>query len=95
MLQEKKHIGDQEYFKTNIEFARGENAIFTASTKRSLVTNSAEYYNLSYEYLNDCLRAGIVFRRKFYQDRDVEHADSLMFQISLIPLGDVFSPKIK
>ena len=38
---------------------------------------------------------GVVFRRKFYEDRDVDHADSLMFQISLIPLGDVFSPKVK
>ena len=36
--------------------------------KKNLITNSSEYYDLSYEYLNDCLRAGIVYRREFYND---------------------------
>ena len=45
--------------------------------------------------MNDCLRAGLVFRREFYKDRDIESHDSLMFQISLIPLGDILSPKVK
>ena len=63
-LQRKKHIGDQEYFTTNLEYASGKNGLFAFETKRNLVTNSSEFYNLSYEYLNDCLRAGIVYRRE-------------------------------
>ena len=63
--------------------------------KRNLETESTEFYSLAYDYLNDCLRAGLVFRRKFYEDRDVEHTDTLMFKISLIPLGDAFGPTIK
>ena len=41
-------------------------------TKRNLITDSAEFYNLSYEYINDCLRAGIVYRREFYEDSELE-----------------------
>ena len=67
-LEEREHIGNQEYVKAGIEFVKGENGLFTASTKRNLITNSAEYYNLSYEYINDCLRAGLVYRREFYND---------------------------
>ena len=63
--------------------------------KRNLITNSSEFYDLGYEYINDCLRAGLVFRREFYKERDIESHDSLMFQISLIPLGDILSPKVK
>ena len=59
--------------------------------RRNLETDSTEFYSLAYNYLNDCLRAGVVFRRKFYEDRDIEHSDSLMFKISLIPLGDAFA----
>ncbi len=91
-LQEKKHIGNQEYFQGNIEFRKGENGIFTAQTKRNLITNSAEFYNLSYEYINDCLRAGVVYRREFYEDSELEAENSLMFRITLTPFGNINSP---
>ena len=91
-LQEKKHIGNQEYFRGNIELEKGDNGVFSLSTKRNLLTNSSEYYNLSYEYFNDCLRAGLVFRREFYNDSEIEPENSLMFKITLNPLGDINSP---
>ena len=62
--------------------------------KRKLLTNSAEFYNLSYSYMNDCLKAGIVFRREFYTDRDIEPDNSLMFKISVIPFGEIRTPKV-
>ena len=64
-LEENKLSGDKEYLKSKFEFKKGENGLFTFSNKRNLITNSSEFYNLSYEYLNDCLRAGIVYRREF------------------------------
>ena len=65
-LEERKHIGDQEYFKTKLDY-NNKNSLVSLETKRNLITNSAEFYNLSYEYLNDCLRAGLVYRREFIQ----------------------------
>ena len=91
-LQEKKHIGNQEYFKTNLEYTKGDNGIFAFEMKRNIITNSSEYYNLSYEYLNDCLRAGLVYRREFYNDSELEAENSLMFKITLTPFGDIKSP---
>ena len=91
-LQEKEHLGNQEYFKGKIGFSPNEHGIFSAETKRNLITDSAEYYNLSYEYTNDCLRAGLVYRREFYNDSELEPEDSLMFKITLTPFGDINSP---
>jgi LPS-assembly protein len=91
-LQEKKHIGNQEYFKTNLEYSKGNNGLFAFEMKRNIITNSSEYYNLSYEYLNDCLRAGLVYRREFYNDSELESENSLMFKITLTPFGDIRSP---
>ncbi len=91
-LQEKKHIGNQEYLKTNLQYTKGNNGLLSFNMKRNIITNSAEYYNLSYEYLNDCLRAGIVYRREFYNDSELEAENSLMFKITLTPLGDIRSP---
>ena len=91
-LQEKKHIGNQEYFKTNAQYSKGDNGLFAFEMKRNIITNSSEYYNLSYEYLNDCLRAGLVYRREFYNDSELESENSLMFKITLTPFGDIKSP---
>jgi len=91
-LQEKEHIGDQEYFKGKVDLKQSKYGLFSAETKRNLVTDSAEYYNLSYEYTNDCLRAGLVYRREFYNDSELEPEDSLMFKITLTPFGNINSP---
>ena len=91
-LTEKKHIGNQDYFKTKINLKNKENSVVSFETKRDLITNSSEYYNLSYEYVNDCLRAGLVYRREFYNDSELEPENSLMFKITLVPFGDISTP---
>ena len=94
-LQEKNHIGDQDYFKTKITLNNNDDSgLFSFETKRNLITNSAEFYNLSYEYINDCLRAGLVYRREFYHDSELEAENSLLFKITLIPFGDIGSPSV-
>ena len=62
--------------------------------QKDLITNSAEYYNLSYEYLNDCLRAGLVYRREFYTDSEIEAEHSLLFKLTITPLGDIELPSL-
>ena len=93
-LQEKKHIGNNEYIKSKIDYNIGKDTNLSYEFKRNLITNSSEFYNLSYEYTNDCLRAGLVFRREFYNDSEIEAENSLMFKITLIPFGNINSPKL-
>ena len=90
-LEENKHIGDKKYFKTKFSYDK-EDKQLSFETKKDLITNSSEYYNLSYEYINDCLRAGLVYRREFYKDSEVEPEDSLMFKITLTPFGNIDTP---
>ena len=59
-----------------------------------MVSDSAEFYNLSYEYINDCLRAGLVYRREFYKDSELEPEDTLMFKITLVPFGNINTPSL-
>ena len=75
-----------------IDFFKNTDGVLSFETKRNLVTNSSEFYNLSYEYLNDCLRAGLVYRREFYTDSELEPENSLMFKITLVPFGSINSP---
>ena len=93
-LSESKHIGDQDYFKTEFNLKNKDKGLLSFSTKRNLITNSSEFYNMSYEYINDCLRAGLVYRREFYNDSEIEPEESLMFKLTLVPFGELGSPKI-
>ena len=92
-ILENNHIGDQEYFKTKIDYTSS-NSLLSFETKRNLVSDSSEFYNLSYEYMNDCLRAGLVYRREFYNDSELEPENSLMFKITLTPFGSISSPSV-
>ena len=93
-LEERNHIGNSNYVKSNIKLKFNDNNELLFSSKRNLETSSSEFYSLSYDYINDCLKAGLVYRREFYNDNDLEPTDSLMFKISLIPFSYLKSPGI-
>ncbi len=90
-LEESQHIGSTKYLQTSAGF-NFNNGLISIGAKRNLLSNSAEFYDLSYEYINDCLKAGVAFRREFYRDRDLEPEDSLIFKITFSPLGGVTAP---
>ena len=93
-LEERKHIGEQNYVKSKLNYNYSDKGELSFETKRNLVTDSTEFYNLSYEYVNDCLRAGLVYRREFYEDSELEPENSLMFKITLTPFGNINSPSL-
>ena len=90
-LEENQHIGNTKYIQSKAGF-NFNNGLISLEAKRNLISNSAEFYDLSYEYINDCLKAGIAFRREFYRDRDLEPEDSLIFKVTFSPLGTITTP---
>ena len=91
-LEEERLSENREYVSSSFAVKSGKNSSFAITNKRNLITNSSEYYKLSYEYTNDCLKAGLVYRREFYEDSELEPENSLMFTITLSPLGALSSP---
>lgn len=93
-LKEKEHYGNNEYLETKLNYNISSKGKVSLKGKRNLITNSSDYYDLSYEYFNDCLKAGLVYRREFYNDSETEPENSLMFKITLIPFGNLASQSI-
>ena len=69
---------------TSIKF--NNNNYLTFSTKRNRKTSLTEYYNLVYEYKNDCLTAGISYNKSYYSDRDLRPNEDLLLTLTLFPL---------
>ena len=93
-LEENNHIGNNSYFKSDVKLEINKSNNLSFDLKKNLETDSTEFYNLAYNYVNDCLKAGLVYRREYYTDRDVESSDTLMFNISLFPFGKVNLPTL-
>ena len=55
-------------------------------TRRNRKINLTEYYDLMYEYKNDCLTAGIKYKKTYYQDRDLKPTEDLMLSFTFYPL---------
>ena len=72
---------------TKINFNK-ENS-FSFKTRRNRKISLTEYYDLVYEYQNDCLTAGIKYRKTYYQDRDLRPKEDLFLTITLFPLSSV------
>ena len=61
----------------------------TFRTRENRKIDLTEYYDLIYEYRNDCLTAGIKYNKTYYKDRDLEPTEDFMFSIKLVPLSGI------
>ena len=71
-----------------------ENNFLTFKTRRNRKINLTEYYDLVYEYKNDCLTAGIKYNKTYYEDRDLKPSENLLFTITLFPLNNIMNKKL-
>ena len=85
-LEETGAMGNSNFLENNTSFYIDENNYITFKTRRNRKLNLTEYYDLVYEYKNDCLIAGIKYKKTYYEDRDLKPSENLFFTISLIPL---------
>jgi LPS-assembly protein len=60
-------------------------------TRKNRNLNLTEYYKLLYQYKNDCLIAGVEYKKNFYNDADIRPVEELFFTITIVPLT-TFSP---
>ena len=91
-LEERSHIGNEHYISSGVSLKFNDNNKLSFATKKNYKTTSTEFYDLQYQYEIDCLTAGLVYRREFYEDSDIEQKDSLMFVIKFIPFTGVKTP---
>ena len=93
-MQENNIIGNESYVsnKTSYNFDEGKSLSF--STRKNRKTNLTEFYNLIYQYKNDCLVAAIEYNKEYYDDNDIKPEEQLFFSLTIIPMGKTNSPNI-
>ena len=79
-------MGDTNVVENITSYHFNENNLLSFKTRKNRKLDIAEYYNLIYEYKNDCLVAGITYNKTYYEDRDLVPSEDLMFKLTLIPI---------
>ncbi|MDB4070719.1 organic solvent tolerance protein [Candidatus Pelagibacter sp.] len=78
--------------KTEYSFNNSNSISFNVRENREL--NLTEYYNLIYEYKNDCLVAGVKYKKNYYNDGDIKPIEELFFSITIVPLTTLTPSKM-
>ena len=85
-IEEGGPIGSTNALENKTIYNFDEKNSISFKTRRNRKINLTEYYDLVYEYQNDCLTAGIKYKKTYYEDRDLKPTENLLFTITLFPL---------
>jgi len=94
-LNENNTNSKNSYLKnvTRYNFNDQNSLIFETSENKE--KSFTEFYNLIYQYENDCLKAGIEYNKEYYSDQDLKPSENLLFKITILPFGGFNTPNLK
>ena len=94
-LEENYDNAKASYLENNTSYTLDENNKIRFGARKNKLTNLTEFYNLVYEYKNDCLIASIVYNKEYYTNEDLRPNESLLFNITIIPFETFSSQNLK
>ena len=83
------------YLKNETKFNFDEKNSLIFETSENKEKSFTEYYNLIYQYENDCLKAGIEYNKEYYSDEDLKPSENLFFKITILPFGGFNTPNLR
>ena len=93
-LNENNTTESASYLANKTEYIINEATSFLLETRKNKKTKLTEFYNLMYQYRNDCLIAAIQYNKDFYSDRDLKPEENIFLKLTIIPFGQTSSPNI-
>tara|TARA_B100001057_G_C22867799_1_gene957343 strand:+ start:1431 stop:3815 length:2385 start_codon:yes stop_codon:yes gene_type:complete len=84
------------YLKSELKYTFNESNNISFSSRENKEKDLREYYNLIYQYKNDCLAASIEYNKNYYEDRDIKPQENIFLKLTIMPFGQVAStPNLK
>jgi LPS-assembly protein len=91
-LEEQNDIGSDSYFTRDFRYEFSESNSLSFNTRRNRKRDLTEFYNLIYQYKNDCLVAAIEYNKNYYDDRDIKPNEEIYFSVTITPFASISSP---
>ena len=94
-LQEDDEVGSESYLSNETAYNFNDAYSLRYRTRRNEKTDFTEFYNLIYEYKNDCLTASIQYNKDYYSDNELKPTEEIFFSISIVPLATLNTPSAR
>ncbi len=94
-INENNTLDKNSYLTSTVRLNLNESNNINFSTRENKSSNLTEYYNLMYEYKNDCLAASIEYNKEYYDDRDIKPEENIFLKLTIIPFGETSSPNLR
>ncbi len=94
-LQEDDEIGNESFLSNETTYNFNDAYSLKYRTRRNKKTDFTEFYNLIYEYKNDCLTASIQYNKDYYSDNELKPTEEIFFSLSIIPLTTLNTPSAR
>jgi LPS-assembly protein len=85
-IEESGNIGNTNILENSFFYEMNENNSLNFKTRRNRTINLTEYYDLVYEYNNDCLTAAMKYKKTYYQNNAIKPTEDLMFTLTIYPI---------
>tara|TARA_B100002052_G_C15835713_1_gene577640 strand:- start:790 stop:1551 length:762 start_codon:yes stop_codon:yes gene_type:complete len=93
-LEEDGDVGSRSYLKNQTKYSFDENNSISFATRRNRELDITEFYNLIYQYENDCLKAAIEYNKTFYNDADISPEEELLLTLTIVPFTKLSTTNI-
>ena len=93
-LEENNELGSASYLLNETSLALNSNSKILFRERRNKETDLKEFYNIMYQYENDCLVASLEYNKDYYSDRDLKPTEELFFSLTIIPLSTINTPSL-
>ena len=94
-LEESALVGNKGFISNNTSYSFDKNNSLIFSTRRNREIDLTEFYNLVYQYENDCLKAALEYNKTFYSDGDIEPEEQLFFSLTIVPFTKINTTNLK
>ncbi|MDA9598918.1 hypothetical protein N9R93_03145, partial [Candidatus Pelagibacter sp.] len=94
-VNENNSINEDSYLQSTSKFLFDDFNSIAFSTRKNKSTKLTEYYNLLYQYKNDCLAASMEYNKDYYSDRELKPHESFLIKLTIIPFGETTGPNLK
>ena len=85
-VKELNEMGDENFIKNSTSYKFNDQNYLKFNTRRNRKINLTEFYDLVYEYKNDCLVAGVKYKKTYYEDKDLKPVENLFLTLTFVPL---------
>ena len=94
-LNEDNTFSKESYIANTSTYYIDDSNNLSFKTRKNKKTKLTEFYNLIYQYKNDCLAAAIEYKKDYYSDRDLVPEESVYLTLTIIPFGSANTPNFK